>query len=527
MNLRLLSIYILSVFILSCTFSTRVYDWNSTTDLNEQVRIIQNETGLKLKWKKNIGTIRPTGRSSEFIVGAGFGVLEDQVYFQDRSENNGNPRLNILDEYTGNLKNHYPMPAAAIACLDCIIMHSSEKYLIPLKYKTDFSANYLIEIDPEKEAVSVLQERYPESSWYYQNRKIVWGGQNWRQSNHFASVYDLDTQREVWSTMPFAKAGTSAIQNLRIDLDGDMVFLYHQKHSNDMGVLWEIAAIDQSDGNLLWAKGFQSEQEYQSDRKGFQNWFGVRFGKDVYVIQVSYSDVIKDWDGVITALDRKTGEVLWIKRNILPVAIDQISQRQPLYVWKVNKPDYIFQLDFNTGDEISALKLNSWVRGSSVLVSSGIIVYIKKDGEKSNSLRRYYYAAVSEETGDFLWELDSNQEFNGERLFPYPWPLEFPTLVGSTLYFGDLWTGRTAMPAAGHLPFKMYPAAENSLMNEATAVDIRSGKVIWKIKIESREKPLIEKIIVKDEMIFIKSIGGWLYAFNQVLSKICVNQTCP
>lgn len=52
------------------------------------------------------------------------------------------------------------------------------------------------------------------------------------------------------------------------------------------------------------------------------------------------------------------------------------------------------------------------------------------------------------------------------------------------------------------------------LHKTAFAVDAKTGKTLWKIRLDGGDESYIEKIMPYGNMVLVKSVAGWLYALE-------------
>jgi eukaryotic-like serine/threonine-protein kinase len=228
--------------------------------------------------------------------------------------------------------------------------------------------------------------------------------------------------------------------------------------------------------------------------------------------------------GDVMAIDGASGDIAWIFSRPLvdftgaPAVVDGV-----VYVggWSLATDDTVYALDASTGRLIWETQLPGYAQGiSSAAVMDGT-VYI---GTAVGSPRSVV-AALSAEAGEILWlhplPEDVDTGFSAapavaDGLVYVPTNTNGPSSVKPQLFALDAVTGRLVWKRPVSHSYSS-PAVANGVVyvggqagdaSQLTALNARTGRILWAYREEGTERPILSSPAVADGRVYIGTQVG-------------------
>jgi len=311
--------------------------------------------------------------------------------------------------------------------------------------------------------------------------------------------------KTLW-TVPMTDGGLAAPA-----VAGGRVFIVDHKGPNDV-----VRALDLATGKDLWSFPYA---EASKDRHGFTESAPVVDAKNVY----TFSKL-----GKVHALDAATGKLLWMHD-----VIKEFNGRRPEWDYASSPALIDKQLIIGTGgDGTSVIALEPatgkllWKSGNS------LPAYATPVGATLNG-----NAAIVTFIAEGLVGLDSA---SGQRLWSYPWPIDFdqnsatPIVRGNTILFSTAWNKGTVMldvtdnkpkvlwqtkdmqcrfpsPVITHA--RIYGTHDGN--NSLVCLEAATGKLLWKKPI----LPYASLLAVDDALIVLDSKTGNIILLDATVAE--------
>ncbi len=465
----------------------------------EHIVFAENNFGANIKWKKNIGTsISHLFDRRAYIVESDPAILSDnKIYFQDQST------IFAADLFTGEIRDKYDKP------------ENQEKYIADLasaSYESDkiavlwshISADepiLFLKIDHVNKSAKIVRSWGAPHRVFYAKGKII-GFQNQYPLVFAIFVQEFDSSKKPWwdniaGSLYSLEVGTDNI--IVIYGKGDVVFI-------------EVRNLDT--GETLWKNQFKAEKSADKtlyNLTGIKNFIQLQKSNELFVAEyLAFNGNTGQLTQNVISLDPRTGQINWQLSDVGRVYTKRYGDDGLFYFYKRDQPETLYGVDQKTGEEKLKLSLRDPRNAQGIISTPDKIFYPRViDRSKDTPLPYDTFSAVDKKTGKTLWTVN-----NIDRQFA------LPHYENGILYFGyrndfyrNLLSG-TIKQYERSFDLLSPDDVPTVLQKTAFAVDAETGKVLWKVKLEGREESYVEKILVKDNMAFIKSLSGWLYAIE-------------
>ena len=450
----------------------------------ERIVFAENGVGAHVKWKKHIGTpFFQLGNKSWYMLGPNPGIWPDgKIYFQDRD------CIFAADMATGKVVDRYEKPErlqSRVAALDHACLVPGKK-VFPLESWNGHGYTLLI-----------IDEETKESEIGFAPYSLFAPG----SYQCLFSVGEFASRKEPWHS----GKGSARLLSRRIYPDvtppGVIVALYGKKD------LLITEALYLSTLKLFWDNSFKMQSPSEDAVYGLQKF------DQLFVTELCYNEMFINFDGQVTSLDPLTGEINWQLPHAVWVYTKKSKDGDNLfYFYKKDQPKTIYGVDQKTGEEKLTLCLKDYHLGYGIIATSEKVFYPAASGLKHYSLQYNAFSAVDKKTGKTLWTLVLEHLEHQSAL---------PHHEDGVLYFGNKFNflkhyffGSSREYAPNFDIYEKGDIPATAVPKTAFAVNAETGKVLWKLGLEGGEEAYIEKLLVKDNMVFVKSLSGWLYAIE-------------
>ncbi|MHB8484034.1 MAG: hypothetical protein ACYDBV_15155 [Nitrospiria bacterium] len=332
--LRTIYSFLSLIFLSGCAFlrfgdTYTPTNWQLAKDKPDQLRLIENQSNLSVKWKRNIGYFHIKASHTYEFIGTGQIVVNGQLYFISWPDFNKNPILSSVDASTGELTFQIELPSIR-PCLACAIQESDGNLLIPEKGPDGLF--YFIRIDPVKKTGQLLHHGIPEGTWGYWKGNLISAG-DLRISSLISRA--PDEQIEDWKIQIFPNPKPSfffswsyapEVYDSFGRIDEDRFLLGRQSNSEINDVVWKIASIDLNNRKILWTRdlkdgvkmGITGGLRYDEEGNRINDpILRLSFDEEILVYQIARRAKNNHCIGKLTALNRDSGKIEWEKKDIL------------------------------------------------------------------------------------------------------------------------------------------------------------------------------------------------------------------
>jgi outer membrane protein assembly factor BamB len=272
----------------------------------------------------------------------------------------------------------------------------------------------------------------------------------------------------------------------------------------------KLKALDLSTGKLIWEKEIGKHVDFsRAFLKSPHLYFKAVLPRQVILTEEHFWAPEHNRVTVINIdplQNEWTAEGLFLINN--PDCI-----KDSILLWRPDMPDYVFEYSLIDGEEAGKIKLMGINQFAGVLVKDNTLVCMTNISERKKKFSEHFSHWGKHDTliysqygPDYEMLIGYDLEEREEN-----WRLELgkahlrPFLRGDVLYFGDLYEGDFIEPVL----FK-----KEILSDIAFALDVRTGEVLWEVRLEGDNHSRIARLVVKDKMAFIKSLNGWIYAIG-------------
>lgn len=258
---------------------------------------------------------------------------------------------------------------------------------------------------------------------------------------------------------------------------------------------------------LLWKTIFPKRKPTGSVA-GLKELNGLLLSRQLFMIEranVNKSD--REATVHVTSLDPQTGAINWQKPDIVRVFAQYYSDDGLFYLLRKDRPSAVSGVDQKSGEEKLTIDSARFNFSLGVLDAGDMLYYAQAGGSKKNPLLYDTIIAIDKRSGKQSWTLKLNQQD------------ALPFYERGILYFGfhgDFYESLTA-GSNRQYHFTKWARKEDvpkNLQRETFAVDSRTGKILWKVRLEGGDESYIQKVMVKDGITYIKSLTGWLYSLK-------------
>ena len=471
----------------------------------ERIVLEENNANAHVKWKNNIGTLNMLFLDkAKYISGADLSFLPDgKIYYQDQYN------LYSVDVANGHSNMAYEKPyKPPITSSDVIdLAHPcgvTGKKIFAVRDILGKHRNFFI-IDENNQKTTYV---YASSSTAFcANSKAI------IITEHFlgdgVAVANLDPYKRLWWSGEFLRKFYS------VTTSNDTVFILYKKSGSlfvEAYVLdYDGPAAGLNTGKLLWRSqlgAFKSADESLYKAMKTNEAGTIQILKELFVTSyASFEENTGAVKGEVVSIDPNTGEINWRMSDITRIYMQSYDEAL-FYIVKKTDTSTIYGLDQKTGKEKLKISLTGWnaVQG---LLSIQDKVFFAGSSQLKDDLRLYNtFTAVDKKTGQKVWTTTIDEQ------------KAMPHYENGILYFGykpdsfgKIYEGSIKQYEYS-IDFYSKNDLKKNLLKTAFALDAETGKVLWKIKLEGGDESYVEKILVKDNMTFIKSSSGWLYAIE-------------
>lgn len=491
------------VILSGCTvhFKPIHIQFNAEKPSVEKLSILGSPASGVIKWKKYIGT--PTFQVSEpfYMVGGTPALLPDgKIYYQDEHH------FYELDAGTGEIIATYEKPMRSeTQQLDfeneC---EAEDEFIFPL-------VNYL----SEKEYIVFDRINHKLLDSYTEG--------NYCQGKHIISIFNhgwlcAAVMREAESGKVLWKARHYFCKVDASDFDKKTTYLALRKGTS---LLIRAYETDYDSNKLI---GDTGKLQWQRTISGPNDAIVLVYKLDQLIISQFNLNQSGATNGKIISINPANGQVNWQLNNAIVMLNRYYENDGMVYALLTESPGNISAIDQKTGEEKQrfVLKDINYLYGIIVLADQLIFANTTESTNNFfvdfisappatysvNSLSKVSFISVDKKTGNVLWDVNLT---NLKQLLNYS---------EGILYFGGIADNYNKMFFAGGKKMKetdfvflkkgMIPP--NELLDRAYFIDAVSGRPLLTAVLEGNGENFVEKVFMKDNTAFIKSLSGWLYA---------------
>jgi len=250
-----------------------------------------------------------------------------------------------------------------------------------------------------------------------------------------------------------------------------------------------VACLDIQSGELLWMKEFFEDNLI---------WMGV-FNDILILAETGINGYTSD--GNIYAIELGKGDILWEKKSVFFIpAHNNLKTEDSGYILQKSTPDKILEIDLKSGDIKKVINTPGILPYLGLYKWNNTLVYHLGSGHVNDKVEINCngFIAINEVTGEMLWKVEDSESgclipFVKDGIFYY----------GQKLHVKNIPT------------FTMGEVLElNNLSPYAYAIDVETGELLWKVKLEGNEYSLVSNVVVLANKAFIRSLNGWLYEID-------------
>lgn len=474
---------------------------------NEQFVFDENNVKARIVWKQNIGTLNALFFSEpKYIIGADLAfVQDDKIYAQDQYN------IFTLDARTGKTVKQYDKPFKP-PVKEIGIINLSQPCRVPggtiflVKDAMNEPREFVILDDKDKH----ISYKYvsPDTTTFCVGDKAVIIRTSFMGDGF--QVSDIRGDRKLWWSGEFLRFFYSA------ELNNGTLLTFYRKGNSLYVESYDFNYVAQaeygiSDKRLLWQCRFDRHIALDKNKiAGFKDLNALLVLDEIFAVEYSYiNEATGEITEQVTSIDPETGSINWQKYDVVRVDSKRYGKHDGLfYLSKKGEQDTIYGIDQKTGEEKLKVFLKGYNSAQGIISLPDKLYYAGASASGDNPLIYKTFSAVDKKTGKTLWSITVDQQ----HALPY--------YANGVFYFGlkkDFYSNLVegTLTRYAH-SFDLYSKQDvlRGLSKTAYAVDAQTGNVLWKIRLDGGDESYIEKILVKDDMAFIKSLSGWLYAIE-------------